>query len=368
MLEERVGPVRIAIHLTPAKRSHERDLFTSLDDAELVFVGGDDDEARPDVALPVRRVPWLGSRDRWSAALAWLRGTRSLDLSADVLIAQEAYSVGSAQMAGVAKRLGVPLVVLVAEILESYPLYRLPPWRFFTSRVRGADAHYICLTDIARRHLIALGFDPDAITVVAPGVDTELFTPSTHARPRDRSVAFVGELRPDKGILDLVEAGDILAATGRPIVLRVIGQGPLEDDLHERAKDRPWLEMTGRLPRDVVAARLRDCAAFCLPSKGRTMWAEQFGFALVEAMASGVPVVSTDCGAIPEVVPSWNALVGQGDPAALAAALDQAVGPAGDDWGPRNRAWAESQFDLRTQSRLLHETLERILTTARARD
>ncbi|MFN3216145.1 MAG: glycosyltransferase [Acidimicrobiales bacterium] len=358
--------MRIAIHLTPAKRSHERDLFTSLDDVELVFVGGDDDEASPDIALPVRRVPWLGSRDRWSAALAWLGGTRSVDIEADVLIAQEAYSVGSAQMAAMAQRLGAPLVVLVAEILERYPLYRLPPWRFFTNRVRNADAHFICLTDLARRHLIALGFDPDAITVVAPGVDTELFTPSATARPADRSVAFVGELRPDKGILDLVEAGDILAAQDRPILLRVVGQGPLEADLRERANDRPWLELAGRLPRDVVAERLRDCAAFCLPSKGRTMWAEQFGFALVEAMASGVPVVSTDCGAIPEVVPPWNALVTQGDPTALAAALDEAVGPAADDWGPRNRAWAESHFDLQTQSRLLHDTLERILTVERS--
>ena len=106
---------------------------------------------------------------------------------------------------------------------------------------------------------------------------------------------------------------------------------------------------------------------FCCPSVdsrlfGWTHWEEQFGFGLVEAMGSGLPIVSTDCGAIPEVVGSQNLIVPQGSVMSMIPALDK----IGDDRGLRfslgneNRSRAEHLFDVEKQSECLENEMVRL--------
>jgi glycosyltransferase involved in cell wall biosynthesis len=162
-------------------------------------------------------------------------------------------------------------------------------------------------------------------------------------------VLFVGELRPDKGIRDLVQACAIAAATVPDLRLRVLGDGPLLDELTTLARSTPFLEVLGRRPRDEVPDLLRHARVVSVPSRSRRLWAEQFGFALVEAMATGLPVVTTACGAIPEVVPAWNPIVREGDVAAIARGVEAALGMQGVEWGRRNRAYAELHYELHHQ-------------------
>ncbi len=72
-------------------------------------------------------------------------------------------------------------------------------------------------------------------------------------------------------------------------------------------------------------------------------------------------VVSTTSGAIPEVVPGWNPLVGEGDVSAMAAGLVEALGPDGDDWGCRNRLVAVERYDTTSQALKLRAALDAIL-------
>jgi len=72
---------------------------------------------------------------------------------------------------------------------------------------------------------------------------------------------------------------------------------------------------------------MREARVLMLASKRAWKNEEQFGYALVEAMASGLPIVCTLSGAIPEVVPAWNCFADEGDIAGLARGLHAALGP-----------------------------------------
>jgi glycosyltransferase involved in cell wall biosynthesis len=89
-------------------------------------------------------------------------------------------------------------------------------------------------------------------------------------------------------------------------------------------------------------------AAYVLPSKPRPEFVETFGIALVEQMlAGGGPVITTDTGGIPEAVGDTALIVPVEDPAAIAAALDRALGMGGDERSERADAAREYalQFD-----------------------
>ena len=77
----------------------------------------------------------------------------------------------------------------------------------------------------------------------------------------------------------------------------------------------------GQLPSGELPAEYRKIDALVLPSLTRPNWKEQFGRVLVEAMASGVPVIGSDSGAIPGVIGDAGRIVPEGDVVALAGAL-----------------------------------------------
>jgi glycosyltransferase involved in cell wall biosynthesis len=68
---------------------------------------------------------------------------------------------------------------------------------------------------------------------------------------------------------------------------------------------------------------LRTLDVLVLPSLTTVDWREQFGHVLIEAMASGVPVVGSDSGAIPEVIGEAGRVVPEGNPEALRSTLAQ---------------------------------------------
>lgn len=318
--------------------------------------------ADQEFVLPARRLPLLGSQEGWTAAAAWLRGLRSLDPGpVDVVASLELYSVGSWQADALSRRLGVPHAVTVFENLGGNPLYRLPPWGLVARRVIRSATLFVCFTRAALDHAVALGCPADRCLLVHPGVDTEAFRPRHAGLPSEPSVLFVGMLRADrganKGVTEIVAACQRLAADIEGLRLVLVGDGPLRPSLEAHAATLPFLEVLGPRRREEIPTLLRRARVLCLASRRTWKWEEQFSFALVEAMACGLPVVATRSGAIPEVVPDWNPLVPEGDVDALAAGIRAALGVAGANWGRRNRAHVLERFDLRRQGRLLAEAL-----------
>ena len=81
------------------------------------------------------------------------------------------------------------------------------------------------------------------------------------------------------------------------------------------------LSVVGQLPSADLPAEYHKLDALVLPSLTRRNWKEQFGRVLVEAMASGLPAIGSDSGAIPSVLGAAGLVVPEGDAAALARAL-----------------------------------------------
>lgn len=130
----------------------------------------------------------------------------------------------------------------------------------------------------------------------------------------------VSTLRREKGHGVLLDAWrSILATTNHQSVrLLIVGDGPLRDELRERAADLDSVIWVGQ--RANPAEFLAAMDVFVFPSVN-----EGLGIALLEAMATGLPVIASDCGGIPEVVDNSH-LVPPENPGVLARAMTEMAG------------------------------------------
>jgi len=113
-------------------------------------------------------------------------------------------------------------------------------------------------------------------------------------------VLTVGRLVPEKGIPLVIEAVAVLREQGVPAELTVVGGGPLADELAAEVRDRGLqdvVRLLGPIGQTELPALYRTVDAFCLPS-----FAEGLPVVLMEAMATGLPVVTTTIAGIPELV------------------------------------------------------------------
>lgn len=197
---------------------------------------------------------------------------------------------------------------------------------------------------------LALETWPDLrCSVITNGVDLKLFHPA-EPKPSEpqggpvRCLA-VARLVERKGLGDLVRAF-ALQERGR-FQLDVVGGGPDEKSLRDlvgRLGLQDSIRFLGVLDRQAVAERYRQADIFTLPSS-----AEAFGNVFAEALASGLPIVGSNVGGIPELVEHGvnGLLVPAGDVPALAGAIQYLGGDKAlrYDMARRNRAKAEATLD-----------------------
>lgn len=178
------------------------------------------------------------------------------------------------------------------------------------------------------------------------GVPAGQIEPLAHYLPEDRvssrssaaegtyAVA-LGRLAPEKGFGLAIEAA---AVSGVP--LRLAGAGPLEPELRARAAELAApVEFTGVLSRPELDRLLRGAAMALVPTVG----SESFGFAALEAMGAGLPVVASCSGALPEIV-GPERCVARGDAGALAERMRTL-------WDAREQREAEGTALLRRAAR-----------------
>lgn len=266
----------------------------------------------------------------WLSALQLRHGRWIREQQFDCLLASWAYpdTVAAAQLA---RCLDLPLVAKV----HGSDINGLPSAGTRRERVASAlsSAEAVLVVSQALAEQVErLGIPGSRIRVLYNGVNRQRFSPG------DRSVAcaalgldtatkrilFVGNLKASKGCLDLLEALPQLVAGEPAARLVMIGDGPDRAAIMQRIRSLGLTDVVS-LPGAVAHQQLPDwfraADLLCLPSH-----AEGVPNVVLEAMASGLPVVATRVGGIPEVLPpDAGLLVPVGDTSALAAALQQGL-------------------------------------------
>lgn len=222
-------------------------------------------------------------------------------------------------------------------IYKRYP----PPFRWIERwALRCAHTIYCCnseAADVLRRK----GFR-GRTPVIGLGVDVERFTPQ-HQRQVEAgfTLGYVGRLEHHKGVQVLIESLRLLP---EQVVLHIVGAGPYRSELETMAAP-----MSGRIrfmdfvPHEDVPALYRSFDALVIPSIPTPSWKEQFGRVAVEAMASGVPVVASADGSLPEVVGPGGVLVPPNDSEALTMAIAALVDDESlrSEYATAGRKWAQ---------------------------
>ena len=281
----------------------------------------------------------------WLLSLWWQRGRSLRAAHYDCLLASWAYP--DAVAAGwLARRLRIPYVVKVhgsdLNVQADYALRR-PQIR---SALRGAGA-VIAVSRALADKALALGVDTSRVHVVYNGVDHALFARRSRSEARMRLglsadaplLLYVGNLKSSKGCLDLLEAFPAVMAARPKAQLIYVGAGPARAALRARAvvlgctERVQWVDA---VPHAALGDWFNAADVLCLPSHN-----EGVPNVVLEAMACGTPVVTSDVGGIPEVVPEYaGILVPPHAPDALSAALIDATGRSWDR--PRIAAHAGS--------------------------
>lgn len=183
-----------------------------------------------------------------------------------------------------------------------------------------------------KRYLHSILNGGDRIHVVPNSVDLRRLILLDDRRPEPGLVVSVARLIEKKGLPDLVEACGILAQRGVPVRLEVAGDGPLRGELEAMAKQAGLgAAFLGALPHEEVRSLYRRAAVFCLPCVvASTGDRDGLPTSVLEAMALGVPVVTTSVNGLSEAVIDGETglIVPEHDPPALADALERVIGEA----------------------------------------
>ena len=282
--------------------------------------------------------------DGWAMALgAWPR-LRALQRAGrlDLLDAHFGYPDGFAATR-LGRWLGVPVTITMrgTELRHAADATLRP---LLKRALLDADRVF-AVSDSLRQLALGLGVPPERVRVVGNGVDPARFRPAdrTTARaslglPADALVLVsVGGLCERKGFHRVIEAMPALRAQGTDAHLVVVGgpspEGDWTDRLQAQVRDlrlADRVHFTGPVPPDDLHRVLSAADVFVLATRNEG-WANVF----LEAMACGLPVVTTDVGGNAEVVcrPELGAVVPFGDGPALTAALHAALQTA------LNHAW-----------------------------
>ena len=274
------------------------------------------------------------------------------------------------------KRLsGLPAVVSAYGYdVSSFPRHRIG--RLYLQSLFGAIDLFLAMSQDMRRDLVSLGCPDQRIVVHYHGIDTRRFIQPERYYPDRAAIAIlmVGRLQPKKGhrfALEALRLAESRGSLGCAFHVTLVGDGPERDRLGAQVATYGWQDkvtFAGHVPHGdrSLVEYYRGADIFALPSiTGPDGEKEGIPGTLVEAMASGLPVVSSYHAGIPEVVVAGQEglLVPEGNIDALADAFASLTGDRAlrERLGRAAAVRAVVEHDLKVRTANLEAIYERLL-------
>jgi len=226
---------------------------------------------------------------------------------------------------------------------------------------------FLARSEDMRKDLVGMGCKDEKVVVHHSGIDLDEFKYAPRKEADETVFLTVARLTENKGVQYAIEAFAKTRETHPHTKLKVIGDGPYKCALERKAselgvKDR--VEFTGALPHENVLEEMLKAHAFVLASY-TTDEGEKEGVpnVLMEAQATGMPVVSTKHAGIPELVLDGRSgiLVGERDSEGLGDAMTGLLENPGR-WakmGSEGRRHVEAEFNIKTQAKKLEAIYSR---------
>jgi len=238
----------------------------------------------------------------------------------DIVLGSWAYPDGFAAVIA-ARLLGVPCVVKLHGS-DINIIAQMPGPRRLTEWALPRAARVVAVSRALADEAVALGVHRDRISIVMNGVDSQLFHPRDRASARTELglppgplALYVGNLKPEKGVLDLAAAWSDVAREVPDARLVIVGGGPAREALATQIG--PGIQLAGPQPLSAIPTWLAACDVLVLPSHAEG----------TPNVVLGRRVVATAVGGIPDLIssPTLGTLVPPGDPRALGAAIARAL-------------------------------------------
>jgi phosphatidylinositol alpha-1,6-mannosyltransferase len=240
---------------------------------------------------------------------------------------EEPYIFAGGQIAALAPR-KTPFVYYTCQNLaKNYP----PPFaqieRYCFRRASG----WLAMGRTTLETQLARGFTGKPCAVISPGVDTDAFRPNPAARAAIHQrlgwdtapipvIGYIGRFVPEKGLPFLMSSLDRLKSPWRALFA---GGGLLEPQLQQwSTRHGGNVQIVSGIGHAGMPPYFNAIDMLCVPSQTTSRWREQFGRVIIEAFASGVPVIGSDSGEIPFVIDDAGIVAGERDSAAWTAALE----------------------------------------------
>jgi glycosyltransferase involved in cell wall biosynthesis len=218
-----------------------------------------------------------------------------------------------------------PAVVTIQDLsFERDPT--VMPWRdrlifkAVVPRAARRAARVLAISELTKRDLVELYGIPEEKITVTPLAADPAFRPHGPSPNGEPYALFVGALQPRKEATTAIEALALVGDSAPRLVLVGPDKGARAEVEETAARLGVPVELRGHLPQDELAGLYRGAACLVFPSRY-----EGFGLPLLEAMASGTPVVATTAGALPEVAGDAAVLVEPGNPVAMAGGIERAL-------------------------------------------
>lgn len=200
-------------------------------------------------------------------------------------------------------------------------------WRFRVGRAIAAADHVITVSNSSAADVAEVfGVSPERLTTIEHGIEVERFSTATplsaevRSRLPERFALYLGNIEPRKNLVSLVRAfaSPEVRALGIPLVIAGKAAWNADDSLSE-IQQSPDVISLGFVSDEDRAALMQACEVFLFPSLY-----EGFGFPVLEALAAGAVVATSDRGSLAEVAGPALRFAGT-DPEAIAAGIVSSV-------------------------------------------